>query len=377
MKLNRTLAITRKEVLQIWRDPRSLLVVFLMPAMLMVLMGYGISLDQKNVPICVFDRQGSQQSQDLLKHFQASQYFQIVAVNGDYRSLVRAVDKGLCKLGVVIPNDFSERLQNGGGPVDVQGIVDATDDNTANLIFGYADAVVAGYSADVQLEYFRNHGQLTVKPPISIEARTWFNEDLDSSNFIVPGVVVLVMVVIGAFLTSLTVAREWERGTMEQLISTPVTPLEVSIGKLIPYFVLGLIDTAFCAAIAVLWFQVPFRGTVVMMLLATALFLLVVLLLGYWISSTTKSQLAASQISLVTSFLPAFLLSGFVFPIDQMPIAVQAITYLTPARYYLALVKIIFLKGAGLGPLLPQLFALTVFGGILGTLALRSFRKVL
>ena len=376
MKFKRTLALTRKEVLQIWRDPRSLLVVFLMPAMLMVLMGYGISLDQKNVPICVFDRQGSQQSQDLLKHFQASQYFRIVAVNGDYRSLVQAVDKGACKLGVVIPNDFSERLQK-GGPVEVQGIVDATDDNTANLIFGYADAVVAGYSADVQLEYFRNHGQLTVEPPISIEARTWFNEDLDSSNFIVPGVVVLVMVVIGAFLTSLTVAREWERGTMEQLISTPVTALEVSLGKLIPYFVLGLIDTAFCAAIAVLGFGVPFRGTISMMLLASTLFLMVVLLLGYWISSTTKSQLAASQISLVTSFLPAFLLSGFVFPIDQMPIAVQAVTYLTPARYYLALVKIIFLKGTGLGPLLPHLFALIVFGAVLGTLALRSFRKVL
>ena len=376
MKFKRTLAITRKEILQIWRDPRSLLVVFLMPAMLMVMMGYGISLDQKNVPICVFDRQGSQQSQDLLKHFQASQYFQIVAVNGDYRSLAQAVDKGQCKLGVVIPNDFSERLQK-GGPVEVQGIVDATDDNTANLIFGYADAVVAGYSADLQLQYFRNHGQITVKPPISIEARTWFNEDLDSSNFIVPGVVVLVMVVLGAFLTSLTVAREWERGTMEQLISTPVTVLEVSLGKLIPYFVLGLINTASCTAIAVLWFEVPFRGTVLMMLLASALFLMVTLLLGYWISATTKSQLAASQISLVTSFLPAFLLSGFVFPIDQMPIAVQAVTYLTPARYYLALVKIIFLKGTGLGPLLPHLFALAVFGGILGTLALRSFRKVL
>jgi drug efflux transport system permease protein len=376
MKFKRTLAITRKEILQIWRDPRSLLVVFLMPAMLMVLMGYGISLDQKNVPICVFDRQGSQQSQDLLKHFQASQYFQIVAVNGDYPSLVHAVDKGQCKLGVVIPNDFSERVQK-GGPVEVQGIVDATDDNTANLIFGYADAVVAGYSADVQLSYFRNHGQLTLKPPISIEARTWFNEDLDSSNFIVPGVVVLVMVVIGAFLTSLTVAREWERGTMEQLISTPVTALEVSTGKLIPYFVLGLIDTAFCAAIAVLWFGVPFRGAVLTMLLASTLFLMVVLVLGYWISSTTRSQLAASQIALVTSFLPAFLLSGFVFPIDQMPIAVQAITYLTPARYYLALVKIIFLKGTGLGPLLPHLLALTVFSVVLVTLALRSFRKVL
>ncbi|HKN00447.1 MAG TPA: ABC transporter permease [Candidatus Binataceae bacterium] len=376
MKLNRLIAITRKEIVQIWRDPRSLLIVFLMPAMLMALMGYGISLDQKNVPTCVFDREGSQQSQDLLKQFQASPYFRIAMVSGDYASLVQAINDGKCSLGLVIPNDFAEQLHK-GGTVDVQGIVDATDDNTANLIFGYAEAVIAGYSADVQLEYFQSRGHTTVNPPVSVQARTWFNEDLDSSNFIVPGVVVIVMAVIGTFLTSLTVAREWERGTMEQLISTPVTPLEVTVGKLIPYFVLGLVDTAFCEAIAVLWFQVPFRGGIAMMVVASALFLAVVLLLGYWISAATKSQLAASQFSLVLTFLPAFLLSGFAFPIDQMPVAVQAITYLTPARYYLSLVKIIFLKGPGLGPLIPQLFALALFATIIGRMALRSFRKTL
>jgi ABC-2 type transport system permease protein len=344
--------------------------------MLMVLMGYGISLDQKNVPVCIFDREGSQQSQDLLKHFQSSQYFHIAAVKTDYRRLTAAIDDAECSLGIVIPNDFSEQLRK-GGTVEVQGVVDATDDNTANLIFGYAEAVVAGYSSEVQLQYFRSKGQFEMNPPISVEARTWFNEDLDSSNFIVPGVVVLVMVVIGTFLTSLTVAREWERGTMEQLISTPVTPFEVTVGKLIPYFMLGLLDTAFCEVISVWWFGVPFRGSIWLMLLATSLFLTVVLLLGYWISAATKSQLAASQVSLVTSFLPAFLLSGFVFPIDQMPIAVRAITLVIPARYYLSLVKVIFLKGTGLGPLLPQLFALTLFSALLGTLALRSFRKSL
>ena len=376
MNLNRVLAIQRKEVVQIRRDPRSLAIVFLMPVMLMVLMGYGISLDQKNVPVCVFDREGSQQSQDLLKHFQASPYFRIVMLNTDYRSLTAAIDSGHCSLGMVIPNDFSKRLRK-GGTVDVQGIVDATDDNTANLIFGYAESVVAGYSADVQIHYFQSQGLTEIRAPISIDSRTWFNEDLDSSDFIVPGVVVLVMVVVGTFLTSLTMAREWERGTMEQLISTPVTPVEVTIGKLSPYFVLGLLDTAFCAVIAVWWFGVPFRGSVWLMLLATSLFLAVVLLLGYWISAATKSQLAASQISLVASFLPAFLLSGFVFPIDQMPIVIRAITRLFPARYYLSLVKVIFLKGAGLGPLLPQLLALTIFAAILATLALRSFKKSL
>jgi ABC-2 type transport system permease protein len=376
MQLNRLLAMTRKEIIQIRRDPRSLLIVFLMPALLMSLMGYGINLDQKNVPLCVFDREGSQDSQDLLKHFQSSEYFHIAEVNADYRSLTRAVDRGICNMGLVVPNDFSEQLHK-GGTVDVQGIVDATDDNTANVVFGYAEAVVAGYSNDVRVQYLHSNGQQSTDPPIAVQSRTWFNEDLDSSNFIVPGVVVLVMAVIGTFLTSLTMAREWERGTMEQLVSTPVTRLEVTLGKLIPYFALGFIDTIFCEAIAVLWFGVPFRGAILLMLLASALFLAVVLLLGYWISAATKSQLAASQFSLVLTFLPAFLLSGFAFPIDQMPIAVQAITYLTPARYYLTLVKSIFLKGAGIAPLFPQFFALTLFATIVGRMALRSFQKVL
>lgn len=259
----------------------------------------------------------------------------------------------------------------------MQGVVDATDDNTANLIIGYAQAVIAGYSNDVQLQYLQSNGHVAVNPPVAVQSRAWFNEDLDSSNFIVPGVVVIVMAVIGTFLTSLTVAREWERGTMEQLVSTPVTRFEVTAGKLIPYFALGVTDIVFCEAIAVFWYGVPFRGSVLMMCLASALFLAVVLLLGYWISAATKSQLAASQFSLIITFLPAFLLSGFAFPIDQMPIAVQAITYLMPARYYLSLVKAIFLKGTGWAPLVPQLFALTLFATIVGRMALRSFRKVL
>lgn len=175
MKLNRLIAITRKEIVQIRRDPRSLMIVFLMPVMLMALLGYGISLDQKNVPTCVFDREGSQQSQDLLKQFQASPYFRIAMVNNDYASLVQAINDGKCSLGVVIPIDFAEQLEK-GGTVDVQGVVDAVNDNTANLIFGYAEAVLAKYSANVQLQYFQSNGYNTVNPPLSVESRAWFNE---------------------------------------------------------------------------------------------------------------------------------------------------------------------------------------------------------
>ncbi len=376
MNRRRLFAIARKELIQILRDARSLAIVLIMPVMLMALMGYGTSLDQKNIPTCAYDRENSQQSQDLLKHFQSSPYFDLKMVTANYRELVASIDSGECSLGLVIPHDFSELLRK-GGPVGVQGLVDATNDNTANVIFGYAEAVIGGYSAQIQLDFLHRKGRKDALQPIAVEARTWFNEDLDSKNFIVPGVVAIVMAVIGAFLTSLTVAREWERGTMEQLISTPVTPLEITLGKLLPYFAIGMIDAVICATIAIYWFRVPFRGSVAMLLTSSALFLAVVMLMGYWISAAAKSQLAASQFALIATFLPSFLLSGFAFPLDQTPLGVQAVSYLIPARYYVKLMKSVFLKGVGVGPSLPQLFALVLMTVVVGRLALRSLHKSL
>ena len=262
MRLRRLRAIAVKEVLQIWRDPRSLLIALLMPFTQMFLLGYGISLDLKHLPVCTFDREGSQNSQALLKLFEASRYFAIVDNVQTYPMLVDAIDRGDCKLGIVIPPDFSERL-NDAGSSSVQAILDATDDNTANVAYGYALAVVNGYSNQVQLDWAARQGQeLNQVQPMTVASRVWFNEDLDSRNFIIPGVVATIMALIGAQLTSLTISREWERGTMELLISTPVKPSEVMIGKLFPYLVIGWIDAAFCLAIAALWFEVPFRGTI-------------------------------------------------------------------------------------------------------------------
>jgi len=229
----------------------------------------------------------------------------------------------------------------------------------------------------VQLDFLQRNGVVTAPSALSVESRTWFNEDMASSNFIVPGVIVIVMAVVGTFLTALTIAREWERGTMEQLISTPVTALEVTIGKLIPYFVIGGIDTAICAAVAIYWFEVPFRGTVLMMVVASTLFLAVVLFIGFWISATTKSQLAASQFAMLLTFLPAFLLSGFAFPLEQTPVLIQILSYMTPARYYVGLLKGIFLKGSSFAAVSPELISLAIFASIVGFLALRSFNKVL
>jgi len=374
MSLTRLLAIARKEVVQILRDMRSLVIVVLMPAVLVLLFGYGVNLDLKGLPVYVYDQDGSQQSQDLLKHFQNSKYFTIARVAASYPEVTRALDDGSAKMAIVIPWDFSERLRD-GRPVEVQALVDASDDNTANVLIGYSQAVIQGYSAQIQIDWLRRRGLAIQPSALSVETRTWYNEDLESSAFIIPGVLALVMSVIGAFLTSLTIAREWERGTMEQLISTPVSAMEIMLGKLAPYFVLGMIDTAMSAAIAIYWFDVPFRGSFVTLAVASAMFMVVVLSLGFFISVLAKNQFAASQIALLITFLPAFLLSGFLFSIEQMPIALQWLTRILPARYYVSVLKSIFLKGTPASMLYADLIPLAIFMIVLALLATRSFHK--
>ncbi|MGO8758587.1 MAG: ABC transporter permease [Terracidiphilus sp.] len=374
MSWRRLWVMARKEVVQILRDPRSLAIVIVMPAILVILFGYGVSLDLKGLPVYVYDQDGSQQSQDLLKRFQSSEYFHVARVVNNYRELTRALDDGSAKMGIVIPWDFSERLGE-GGTIQIQALVDATDDNSANVLVGYTQGVVQGYSAEVQTEFLRQRGIAMQTAPIDVETRTWYNEDLESSAFIIPGVLALVMSVIGAFLTSLTIAREWERGTMEQLISTPVSASEILFGKLAPYFVLGMGDTIVSALIAIYWFKVPFRGSFVTLLGSSAMFLVVVLAMGFFISVLAKGQFAASQIALLTTFLPAFLLSGFLFSIDQMPVVLQGITYIVPARYYVSVLKRIFLKGTPAAMLYGDLVPLAIFAVLLAVLATRSFHK--
>jgi len=376
MNITRLVAIARKEFLQILRDPRSLMIALLMPLVQMLMLGYGVSLDIKHVPLCTWDREASQQSRSLLKGFAASQYFEVVKVLGNYRQLTRAIDAGDCRIAIVIPPDFSLRL-NDAGAASVQAIVDATDDNTASVAAGYAQAVVASFSAQVQLNAANMQGRPAVIAPLSVQSRVWFNEDLESKNFIIPGLAAMILALVGAQLTSLTVSREWERGTMELLISTPVTPMEVMLGKLLPYFVIGLLDAAFCILLAIFWFQVPFRGTFFTLFVTTALFLVVVLGIGYLISVSIRSQLGASQIALLLTMLPTTLLSGYTFPIDQMPAPIQAVTYLVHARYYVTILKGVFLKGLGLTALAAPILALTLYAAVIAFFAARAFRKTL
>ena len=293
MRIRRIMAIARKESLQVIRDPRSLMIALLLPLMQMFMLGYGVNLDVQHIPLCAFDQEGTQQSQDLLKRFANSRYFEMHKVVADIADATHQIDDGTCRLAVVIPIGFTRNLADKGGAT-VQVLIDGTDSNTANIAANYANAVVGGYSSDLELKAIqRRGGQVQTLTPIDVQARVWFNEDLESRYFIIPGVVALVMAIVGAQLTSLTISREWERGTMELLISTPVTPLELMVGKLFPYFAIGMVDAAICLVLAVEWFEVPFHGTLLTLFFTTSLFLTVVLCIGYSISAAIRSQVGA------------------------------------------------------------------------------------
>lgn len=377
MKWRRVKAIVVKESLQIVRDPRSLMIALLIPLLQMFMLGYGVSLDIKHIPLCAYDREGSQASQDLLRRFTASPYFALHSVAGSYAEVARGLDGGGCSMAIVIPAGFSKGLAD-AGQGKVQALFDATDTNTASIAANYARAIVAGYSADTQLAFIeRRGGSVQTATPVDLQARVWFNEDLVSRNFIIPGVVALVMAIVGSQLSSLTIAREWERGTMELLVSTPVQPMELMLGKLLPYFVIGMVDACICLALAVFWFAVPYRGTLAALFLTTGLFLTVMLCIGYYVSVAIRSQVGASQVALVLTMLPTTLLSGFTFPIEQMPVAVQSITYVVSGRYYVTILKALFLKGAPWSELVLPMLALALYAAVMVILAARAFRKTL
>jgi drug efflux transport system permease protein len=376
VSLVRLLAIARKEFIQLYRDPRSLAIIFVMPLLLLLLFGYAVTLDIKQVLVAVYDQERSEKSRDFVRRFAESNYFRMAADVGDYADLTRLIDLREAQIGLVIPHDFSRSLDS-GRPTAVQVLLDGSDANTATIILGYTRAVVQGYSQSVLLDYLGRQGITDRRIPVELRPRVWFNEELESKNYIVPGLIALIMAVIGALLTSLTIAREWERGTMEQLVATPVHKVELIIGKLVPYYLLAILDVAIAMGVGVLIFQVPFRGSLPVFFFLSSLFLFVVLSQGFLISVVAKSQVLANQLALVSTFLPAFLLSGFMFSIANMPAALRLVTTLVPARYFVTILQGLFLKGIGLAVLWPQMVALALFIAVIGTLAHRRFSKTI
>lgn len=364
------MAIARKEVIQLRRDPRSLAMAFVLPLMLLIIFGYAISWDLDDIRAAVLDRDDSASSRDLLDAFVSSGYFRIVDRLADEAGISDTLDRRKALVVFVIPPDFG-RMLDSGQPARLQMVMDGSDANTATIALGYAQAVVRTKSLHLALD-----GQLR-PTAAAVHSRVWYNEKLRSRDMIVPGLVAVVMMIVAAMLTSLTIAREWERGTMEQLASTPVTRTEVVFGKLLPYVVIGLVDVAVCSLAGVYLFGVPFRGSPVLLMVLSFFFLVGSLGLGIFISAVTRSQLVATQMAMLATFLPAYLLSGFMFAISAMPKFLQGVTLFIPARYFLVVTRGIFLKGVGPDVLWSQGLLMIAFAGLGIALAVRVFRKEL
>ncbi len=366
----RLLAVARKEIIQLRRDVRSLILAFLLPVLLVVLFGYAISWDVDDIPTAVLDEDRSFRSRELLDAFWSSGYFTRVAQVERPAELDELLNRGRARIALVIPPDFAEDL-DAGRPARLQALVDGSDANTATIALGYAGGIVQSFAAYVRLDGVR------LTTPVRVQTRVWYNEELLSRNMIVPGLVAVIMMIIAAMLTSLTIAREWERGTMEQLAATPVARVEVVLGKLLPYLAIGLIDVVVVSLIGVVLFEVPFRGNALLLMVLSVAFLIGSLGLGMFISAVARSQLLATQMAMITTFLPAFLLSGFMFAIEVMPLPLQAITYLIPARYFLVVTRGIFLKGVGVEVLRIQGLLMIAFAVVGLFAATKVFRKEL
>jgi ABC-2 type transport system permease protein len=367
-KLARLLALTRKESRQLFRDPSSIAIGIVVPAMLVLLFGYGLSLDVKNVPVAIVLEDPSPSARQIAAGFTLSPYFdaRIVASMAQGREMMlrRDID-GIIRLGP----DFAR--QQAQGSAEIQIIVHGTDANTARLIQGYAQGAIAQFSARGAAE----RGERIEPGPVAIVSRLWFNEANDSRYFLVPGLIVLVVTLIGAFLTALVMAREWERGTLEALFVTPVRVDEILLGKTIPYFVLGMIGLALCVVAGKYLFAVPLRGSLLVLILVSMLYLLVTLGIGLLISAATRSQFVASQIAIIVSFLPALMLSGFLFDLGSMPTPIYLVTFLVPARYYVALLQTLFLAGDVWSVILPNAAVLAGAAVVVLALARAVTRK--
>ena len=342
----RVRALVRKEWRQMIRDPASIAMGVVLPVILILLFGYGLSLDVKNVPLAVLDQDGSALARGLIGGLQLSPYFQPRPV-ASLRAAEALLAAGRVEGILTVPQQFARRARAGGAVVQL--VVSGTDANTARIIEAYATGVVEAWAA---------REAPALAGPVRVQSRLWFNEANDSRYFLVPGLIVLVMTLIGAFLTAMVVAREWERGTFEALFVTPVRAAEILLGKTLPYFALGMVGLVLCVLAGRFLFHVPVRGSLAVLLLGSMLYMLVALGIGLLISSAVKNQLVASQVTLLATFMPAFMLSGLLFDLRSMPAPIRALTYVLPARYFVALLQTTFLAGDIWSVIVPNALAL-------------------
>lgn len=352
MKFGTVLAIANKESLHLLRDFRSLYLAFAMPLLLILLFGYALSLDVDNIPTVVVDFDNTARSRDLITRLAASPYFHLEGYLTDTRQLMDFLDRNQAGLGIVIPSGWSSQLKaDRTSPLQI--LIDGSDPNYAGLTRSYMLSFFSRYNREELMHYLNRQGAASIHPPVDGRIRVWFNEDLESRNFIVPGIIAIIIMIVGAMLTSLVIAREYENGTMETLRSLPINGMELFSGKAVPYFVICLIDVLIAVLMGQILFHIVIKSAFWLLLMASGIYILVALALGLLISVVTKSQLVANQVAIVITYLPSLLLSDFVFPVVNMPWILQKITRLVPATYFIDILNGLYLRGLGLSELWP------------------------
>jgi ABC-2 type transport system permease protein len=376
MKFSALRAIARKEFIQIRRDKATLYMVAIFPVMMLVLYGFGIRYDVKSVPMTVLDHDGTPQSRQYVDRFVHSPYFVVRRYVDNYRDLQKDIDRGESRIGLVVSADFGERLSS-RRTAEVQVIVDGADNNTATIAMGYVSQITQAYSSFVmvqQMEALLRQAQLTI-PAIEAEPRVWFNPNLESVQFIVPGIIAIIMMIVGTVLTAVTIVKEKETGTIEQIVSSPIGRYELMIGKVLPYAVLAYVDFLLIVGASYFLFGVTIKGSLVLLLVTAFIYLIGVLGLGILVSTSTQTQMSAMLTAIMASMLPSILLSGFIFPIRQMPRVLQALTVVVPARYFIEILRDIYLKGLGLEYFWKETLYILLFGSATLILAAWRFQK--
>jgi ABC-2 type transport system permease protein len=359
-------ALIRKEIYHLIRDYQSLYLAFAIPLLLIILFGYALSLDVDNVETIVVDYDKSELSRDFVSRLDASPYFHVSGRLPRTNDAIDYLDHDRTKVAIIIPPDFMKSI-GADRETPLQILIEGSDPNFAGIIRGYLTSFTEQYNQKLLLSFLNRQGMEKISPPVDGRIRIWFNEDLESRNFIIPGIIAIIIMIVGALLTSLIIAREYENGTMETIKSLPVKAGELLLGKAFPYFIIGLIDVLIAILLGQLLFGVVMKGSFWMMMAATSLYLGVALALGLLISTATKSQLMANQMAMMITYLPSMLLSNFVFPIVNMPSVLQLITYIVPARYYIDILGGIYLRDVGFAYLWPSMLVLALMFAVLAT----------
>jgi len=370
--MKRLAHVVRKEFLELRQDPRLFSIVILAPIIQLTMLGYAATTDVRNVPMVVIDQDASTESRDLVTRFEASQSFVVVDRLSSVAAIDDALDTGRAWIALTIPSDYGERVR-AGQPTTLQVVADGTDANSTNVALGYAGTLISSYARDLAASSARG----VETPLVSADVRVWFNPQLESRDFMIPGILALLLLVVTTNLSSMAIVRERELGTLEQLNVTPIARWELILGKMLPYALIGVIDVLLVVVVAIFWFEVPLRGSFALLLTMSLVYLLTTLGLGLFVSTISATQQQAMMTSSFFFLIPMVFLSGFVFPIENMPAVVQLFTYLIPLRYFLIIMRDIFLKGVGLETFWPEALALLAWGlGILTLATLRSSKRL-